>query len=343
MKSPKEVLEEFLVLLPDVCFVAIDCEFTGIKDNKRNIKDLASYLIAQKESSSEYAMLQIGFCLVLYDENKTEAPWSLYPYNLFTYPQFESTFTSSSETLKWLYSNGFDFNRWISDGIPYRRLVDGSEAGEASPKKAKNNNESFGVQKLIDAIITHRKAIVVHNGLLDILHLYTSFIGALPNDPHLMVNELHRLFGFGVFDTKNIANYLFKDLNHTQLTSRTLGSLYTEFEKTFDFEKNLQLCNTACELKYTEEGSSKLVTTLYHEAGFDATVTAMVFIAELTALSSEEGNSIASILEAIDGNHEKCGEHVRKLINCINIHDKIDVPFFNLENAFPVDEETKKP
>lgn len=336
----KEVHDELVKLLPQARFVAIDCEFSGIGKRQKGTKDLWSHISALRQDSCDYALLQIGFCVVLYDEENEETPWSLYPYNMYTYPAEHSIFTFDSVTTKWLHDQGFDFNRWVTEGLPYRRLVDEDEPTPS--KKHKNGQEEIGVQRIIDAIIYYRKPIVVHNGLLDVYHIYHKFIGALPTDPKHIVEEFFRLFSFGVLDTKNIANYLFYEASYRNLTSRHLGGLYEEFSSSFDYRTKTKICESACQLRYVNEETSALDTDRYHEAGFDATVTAMVFIAELCHLSKEEGNDLSDVIEAINGNHDRCGEHVKQVINCINIHDPIEMDFLNLSDPSKGNIPTKK-
>lgn len=332
MKYICKVTDEFLRLLPDSHFVTVDCEFSGIGDRSKASTDIGSYLKALKDASSKFAMLQIGFCLAFYDDQDLKCPWSLYPYNLYTFPSKDENLCFNSTTVKWLLSNGFNFNRWINDGISYRRLA-GEELSE--PSDSTSVSETLGVHLIIDAIIRHRKPIVVHNGLLDILQIYDKFIGSFPDDANAIIEELYRLFGMGVFDTKNIANYLHNDCNYSSLSNRSLGMLYSALNSKFNFNKTTRLCETACNLKYIKKGKPpKLDTKRYHEAGFDATVTAMVFTAELSILAEMEGNEIVHILDAINGHHDKCGQHVAKLINCVNIHDPLTVSYLDLTGRY---------
>lgn len=52
---------------------------------------------------------------------------------------------------------------------------------------------------------------VLHNGWLDILFLYHSFYGALPPTSSSLMADLVEMFPAGVYDTKGIAQFQFRE------------------------------------------------------------------------------------------------------------------------------------
>ncbi|GIX64469.1 CAF1 family ribonuclease [Babesia caballi] len=201
MPKLSDIHNEFVELLPDAAFVTADC-------------------------------VQVGLCIAVYDHESGPGSWMLYPYNFYLYPaevshsgaccvapsktgapvlQHETRSQDEvmhfhSGTVKWLKDNGFDFMRWIDDGLPYIRL----SAANTMTDKTKRSKSAcrWGIQKLFEAIKQHRIPLVVHNGLMDLYHIYDKFVGPLPQDPDDIVKAFYSWFGLGVYDTKHVARYL---------------------------------------------------------------------------------------------------------------------------------------
>ena len=85
---------------------------------------------------------------------------------------------------------------------------------EAARKLEEEWNESMsrkvGVRHVFDLLVEHRVPTVLHNGMLDAMHLYRSFIGPLPEDPCSFSKRLHNHFPF-VLDTKYMMQLLFRE------------------------------------------------------------------------------------------------------------------------------------
>eukprot|EP01124_Arcella_intermedia_P023060 TRINITY_DN3573_c0_g1_i1.p1 TRINITY_DN3573_c0_g1~~TRINITY_DN3573_c0_g1_i1.p1 ORF type:complete len:439 (-),score=107.66 TRINITY_DN3573_c0_g1_i1:73-1275(-) len=101
-------------------------------------------------------------------------------------------FTSSPSSLKFLVEHGMDFNMVFSQGIPF------------SKKNLESSQTPNAMQCLFKHITSLKKPIAVHNGLLDLLFLYNSFICALPPTLAKFVADLKETFG-EIIDTKYIA------------------------------------------------------------------------------------------------------------------------------------------
>ena len=70
---------------------------------------------------------------------------------------------------------GFDFNTFLEQGFTYSRI----EADHRVTKKARKRQDA---SQLIRALRNSGVPLAVHNGLLDLLHIYHGFIGDLPPD-----------------------------------------------------------------------------------------------------------------------------------------------------------------
>lgn len=76
-------------------------------------------------------------------------------------------------------------------------------------------------------IIEFRKPVVVHNGLLDLLHIYEKFINDLPPNLSRFCENMRSLFAGGIFDTKRIAEEGRLTVFHLSDQSRGATSLDT--------------------------------------------------------------------------------------------------------------------
>lgn len=68
-------------------------------------------------------------------------------------------------------------------------------------------NETLSVRHIFSKILEHRKPLIVHNGLLDMIFLYQSFYCDLPKKNDTFAADLDDLFPLGVYDTKYLAEF----------------------------------------------------------------------------------------------------------------------------------------
>ena len=63
------------------------------------------------------------------------------------------------------------------------------------------------LQGILWKLVKRNTPVVTHNGLLDMVFFYQSFLGTLPEKLDIFVADLTILFPAGLFDTKYIAEY----------------------------------------------------------------------------------------------------------------------------------------
>ncbi|OQR69889.1 poly(A)-specific ribonuclease PARN-like [Tropilaelaps mercedesae] len=103
------------------CFVAIDCEFTGLVLPRalHPLDTTAERYSKLREGVSNYLVLQLGLSLWTYDDGARS--YVVKTYNFYTFPDGQQTFLSETGCMKFLIEHGFDLNRCVRDGLPFMR------------------------------------------------------------------------------------------------------------------------------------------------------------------------------------------------------------------------------
>ncbi|AFZ81119.1 hypothetical protein BEWA_005270 [Theileria equi strain WA] len=277
-------IEDIIRRIPDASFVVIDCEFSGISQKSKSIRTIDDYLLALKADVEDFAILQIGFCLGVYSQAPQGNKWLLYPYNFYTFSSEILDSLLMNDTIKWLRSNGFSFDRWIDEGIDFRRLADVRYEDPCEhPSKASRPIKGHGkfqrkngIHHIIEELIEQKKPLVFHNGMLDILHIYDKFIGKLPESSVEISKELVRLFRGGIFDTKFFARYLHENFGYNKLRNTTLPTLHSALNGFHNMKELTDIPEERAHFNYIDKETGNINEKFFHEAGFDATIAAMV-------------------------------------------------------------------
>ncbi|KAF9198745.1 hypothetical protein BGZ49_000338 [Haplosporangium sp. Z 27] len=108
-------------------FVAMDTEMTGLASpsNVPKFQDsLATRYSKVSVSASSFLVVQLGICTFTWSDEV--GGYEARPFNFPCFPSSvdeakagERFFKCQSSSLEFLMKNGFDFNKWIRDGIPY--------------------------------------------------------------------------------------------------------------------------------------------------------------------------------------------------------------------------------
>lgn len=170
--------------------------------------------------------------------------------------------------------------------------------------------DAFGFSRVIQKITESKKMVVGHNMVLDIAHTLNQFCGPLPdnyNDFKAMTQEVFPI----ILDTKLMANTIpFKD----EITKSTLeGMMETLSKMPYELPEAVP--------KYSG-GGYHLDSNKYHEAGYDAFITGLCFIAMSNRLGSLCGTKNERVLPE--------SNLIKPFINKLYLMRVADIPYMNL-------------
>ncbi|KAL7748542.1 hypothetical protein RI367_005952 [Sorochytrium milnesiophthora] len=209
-------------------FVAVDLEFTGLTGGLRT-QDMEERYKAVSRNAQDYALLAMGISVFIRDETDSQTPegsvrWFVDNYNVLL--QRQGSYTVSAKSLRFLATQGFDFQHQILSGVSY---IPGTlKTDRDAPSETKS------LRSIFSAILRSGAPVIFHNGFLDLVMLYHSFHAALPLDLDTFVADCSQMFAGGMFDTKLIAesketenksvlNYLFRKCERIQDQWRMKG------------------------------------------------------------------------------------------------------------------------
>ncbi|XP_052769212.1 poly(A)-specific ribonuclease PARN-like isoform X2 [Mya arenaria] len=128
----KESLGQIESAIKESSFLAIDGEFTGL--NHAGVSPSGVFDTPEEryhklvQGASDFLIIQFGICTFTY--NKTTKKYTAKPFNFYIFPRPLSRvapdlrFSCQSSSLDFLMSQGFDFNKWVKDGISFLRPAD---------------------------------------------------------------------------------------------------------------------------------------------------------------------------------------------------------------------------
>jgi poly(A)-specific ribonuclease len=165
-------------------------------------------------------------------------------------------------------------------------ITRGSQADhdqETSKKMFQDLEHEIGFRKIIDALIESKKPIVVHNGILDLCHIYAKFIDRLPMEVSVFKTQFTALFP-SVYDTKYLAILpgvsekinnthlcdLYESVRQSSFFNKIKISISTEDTQFFNF------------INYLQDGGN------FHDAGYDAFCTGYIFSHLMQFICDEE-------------------------------------------------------
>ncbi|KAI8339774.1 ribonuclease H-like domain-containing protein [Choanephora cucurbitarum] len=137
----------------------------------------------------------------------------------------DTDFSITEDTGRFLIDHGFSFDRLFQQGIRFTTPL------EQSRQTAKDNRsllaenkqkERFKLSNMWKTITSMMKynniPLVVHNGLYDIMYLYHSFMGVLPNTLRGFENAISERFPSGIYDTKHLVSQYGSEFTASFLT-----------------------------------------------------------------------------------------------------------------------------
>ncbi|KAJ3227524.1 Target of EGR1, member 1 (Nuclear) [Clydaea vesicula] len=201
-------------LITNADFVSVDCEFTGLGENKLtkapNIEERYGHLSKLVKSHAI-----VAFGLSIFEkgtENKNTFKVNNFNFTMLCSKEFNVNHTS----LSFLVDNGFDFNNQFINGIFYTPGEDKMQEKNQSTKKYAFNQEcneeimkqNNAIRSIFSNLLNKPNLkVVIHNGLLDLMFLYHSFYTDLPLLFSTFITDLTQMFQGGIYDTKYISEF----------------------------------------------------------------------------------------------------------------------------------------
>ena len=114
------------ILLKDIEnseFIAFDLEFSGLIKSKFKIYDSSEEKFQKSKYMAEnYRIIQVGITPFIKKESNNNKEYIAKPYNIYAFPsekQSNNRFDSCLASIIFNREHGCDFNKWISQGVPY--------------------------------------------------------------------------------------------------------------------------------------------------------------------------------------------------------------------------------
>ncbi|RHY30414.1 hypothetical protein DYB32_006348 [Aphanomyces invadans] len=253
--------------LPSCRFVAIDTEFTGLAPSeftREKIIDTLEERYAKVRASGEnFLITQFGVALVHVADGSAETDeasntW-ISCWNFFVFPRpyqnFDARFLCQASSMQFMAEHGFDFNKFIRDGIPYlsrksemavRRIHEKSIAnlGKSPPEKinvSRHFDKLFMTESVerIDTWLANSDAampelfISARNSFRRLLVLHAArFLATHPDAKSLYLETNEN--GVRLIRTTSSSE-------HDSLKKRKIDELNNEVEAAIGFSKVIQL------------------------------------------------------------------------------------------------------
>ncbi|KAJ2262612.1 hypothetical protein GGI01_001391 [Coemansia sp. RSA 376] len=187
-------------------FISIDTEFTGLVLSNAsrvfNLKttewvtratDMRDRYRAMSNIAKTHALVSMG--LSTFSIRHTR-PGSYNVHNFNFLLQSQNSHLISPPSISFLAETGFDLCRQATKGIRY---FSGPNPKPVEVKTEAINEEGFLIREVFLDIVRAGVPLVVHNGLFDLVYLYQSFFGPLPDTYESFAFDLNEMFP-GAYD-----------------------------------------------------------------------------------------------------------------------------------------------
>ncbi|KAJ2006707.1 hypothetical protein H4R26_001204, partial [Coemansia thaxteri] len=196
-------------------FIAIDTEFTGlVLSNASRVfgintaewvtrsSDMRDKYKAMANVAKTHALVSMG--LSTFSIRHTR-PGSYNVNNFNFLLQAQNSHLINPSSMSFLAENGFDLVRQATKGIRY---FSGPNPHPVEVKTHAINMEGGLIRNVFLDVVRARVPLIIHNGLFDLVYLYQSFFGPLPDTYDSFAHDLCEMFPGGIYDTKYIAEQL---------------------------------------------------------------------------------------------------------------------------------------
>uniref|UniRef100_A0A915PLE6 C3H1-type domain-containing protein n=1 Tax=Setaria digitata TaxID=48799 RepID=A0A915PLE6_9BILA len=197
----KAIWPYLLVSIRNASFISLDLELSGLGIQKGWLsKSLEERYSVIRQGAQTRSIISVGiatFQLISRKETnaKKRLKYRCQVFNMLTLCTIP--FVVEADGLQFLSKHKFDFNRWISLGIPYD-----------------NNTERGSTMKTLwHEILCINVPITLHNGLVDLAFIYQHFYSILPETFTEFVVNISDWFLLlngtpGLYDSKYISEYI---------------------------------------------------------------------------------------------------------------------------------------
>ncbi|CAD8123894.1 unnamed protein product [Paramecium sonneborni] len=175
------------------------------------------------------------------------------------------------ENIKKEFGKSYEFHcKYDSDVLIKREklyIVKGPEPLETKKQNVEEVNEFAGVRVLLDQISQQKTPLILHNGLMDIMHVYDKFFETLPDSRTEFIIKVNQMFP-EIYDTKFLINQSYSVYNKVGQFSELKNS----FINLQNLEPNVVFGDECQEYNNLDENQA-----FEHEAGFDSYMAGSVF------------------------------------------------------------------
>ncbi|KAL4441566.1 hypothetical protein ABPG74_021498 [Tetrahymena malaccensis] len=200
---------------------------------------------------------------------------------------------------------------------------------------------NYNFRSIIDEIINLKIPIIVHNGFIDILHLYDKFLYNLPEGSLEFKKEINKHFPI-IFDSKLIINSSQKLSSEVNFQS-DLRNCYEKMLKYKDIDSQIFISSDVNEPQEKEEIDNIKQNTLFsnyqinglkennkmHEAGYDALMTGYIFFKSLQILNILQSYGTPSFDAQTD--------YFQNRLQLASLQTSYDIKDFDLSDSKSVD------
>jgi hypothetical protein len=127
-------------------------------------------------------------------------------FNLLTLKQGD--FTIDTSTGQFLVKHGYSFDKLYQYGIPFTPPSDDPLTKDLSCDTVKTVDRRLRQlwKHMMGVMRFHHVPLVLHNGLYDLMYIYHSFIGPLPETLSTFILKVSDAFPSGIYDTRYLAD-----------------------------------------------------------------------------------------------------------------------------------------
>ncbi|XP_042319221.1 poly(A)-specific ribonuclease PNLDC1 [Sceloporus undulatus] len=193
----EEKLPRLQELILGCDFVGLDMEFTGLHssllDRQLSLFDSpAEWYRKARQNVQQFAVSQLGLSIFCHE---TSNSYVAHSYNFFLFPitfgQMDSEFSFQASSIQFLSHYGFDYNKFLKDGIPYMNETQEKRFEHLLPGSSMVHS-GFGKDKL-----------------KKVIEEVTCWVSSAEEKDCLV---LHDLYGFQMFEIQLILRHAIKDI-----------------------------------------------------------------------------------------------------------------------------------